>query len=103
MVVLNMYFIQLSRTLQSLYNIGYRKYKIHIIVYTKYEKCFRLFFVGARQGHLPDCLAIINIKAFTPLPALLFVVSSTLSTGNIQLIVPLLPYWCFVVFHSVFH
>jgi hypothetical protein len=35
----------------------------------------RLCFVGARQGHIPDCLSLVTLHNYTPTPALVFLVN----------------------------
>ena len=36
--------------------------------------CCRLFFVGSREGHMPEVLSMVQIQRLTPAPAVMFMV-----------------------------
>ncbi|XP_067135969.1 Y+L amino acid transporter 2-like [Centruroides vittatus] len=56
----------------------------------------RLFFVGARQGHLPRALAMININHVTPTPSLIFLGILTLAYLSTTQVYVLITYTSFV-------
>ncbi|XP_033333570.1 L-type amino acid transporter minidiscs [Megalopta genalis] len=56
----------------------------------------RLFFVGARNGHLPAAIALINVQNLTPMPSLIFLCIITLALLSIEDVYVLINYVSFV-------
>lgn len=56
----------------------------------------RLFFVGARNGHLPAAISLINIHCLTPIPSLIFMCVLTLVLLFIRDVYALINYVSFV-------
>uniref|UniRef100_A0A914Y4M8 Amino acid transporter n=1 Tax=Panagrolaimus superbus TaxID=310955 RepID=A0A914Y4M8_9BILA len=57
--------------------------------------CSRMFFAGARNGHLPELMAMINIHNYTPMPSLIFLGSTSLIMLFIKDIYILINYLAF--------
>ncbi|XP_050510425.1 Y+L amino acid transporter 2-like [Diabrotica virgifera virgifera] len=56
----------------------------------------RLFYVGARDGHLPQAICLISVKRLTPVPSLVFLAIITLALVMVEDVYALINYGSFV-------
>lgn len=53
---------------------------------------YRLFYVGGREGHMPQILSMVQIQRLTPMPACLFMVSIAFFFYSYQIVMYLMYY-----------
>ena len=57
--------------------------RVHELLYD--PSCFRLFYVGSRQGHMPQVLSMVQVTKLTPAPAVIFMVSPVNSRWSVDI------------------
>lgn len=73
----NISFLKLAATAIA---SSYREYvlhdtRLHISLRLYFFIIFRIMYVSAREGHLPEALSFVNVKQVTPMPSLVLNVS----------------------------
>ncbi|CAH1246367.1 SLC7A11 [Branchiostoma lanceolatum] len=85
----------------SVQEVAYHQEVEDFAIISDYLVVFRVTFVGARDGYLPDLLAMIHVKLLTPLPAVALICPLSLlmlSTSDVYRLINFLscPRWLFI-------